>query len=241
MIQRGFVWVIIVISCSLLFSCKKDSPKGVVPPIPPVSGKTYSADEIIAFKQLTIKRTGNKIVKWPKNVSFYLVHTEYPHMTKEVDDILNEVNQLLGDELVLTRTNDWLSASISIFLTDRARYITAEPEVQASLENSSYTGMAYLKWNEGVFTRGSVFVDMDKTKGDIEQQRYLIHHEIMHALGFYGHVSLSGVYTLMYHSTIMPYILDYTAFDKRMMQLLYNPAIKGGMNEEQFNLAVKDL
>jgi len=241
MTKRVFASFIICFSCSILFSCTKDSAKGTAPPPEPVSGKTYSADEVTAFKQMTLKNTFNRIIKWQKKVFFYIVHTNYPYMTQEVDNILDEINQLLGSNLVVERTNDWNAADISIFLTDRATYITAEPDTKGSLENSAYTGLAHLKWDQGIISRGSVFVDMIKTAGDTVQQRYLIHHEIMHALGFYGHTSSPSAYTVLYHYTLMPYILNYTTFDKRMMLLLYNPAIRANMNETAFDEAVKAL
>lgn len=241
MIQRNLARFIIVISCSLFFACKKDRPNGIAPSPAPVEGKTYSANEIIDFKQMTIRRAGNRIIKWPKNVSFYLVHTAYPHMTKEIDNILAEINQLLDNQLVLTRTTDWAAANIQVFLTDRDSYINAEPDTKGSFENTSYTGLAHLKWTDGVISRGSVFVDMSRTSGDTLQQRYIIHHEIMHALGFYGHATLAGTYTVLFQYTLMPYILNYTNFDKRMMLLLYNPAIRANMTESEFDIAVKEI
>jgi hypothetical protein len=66
-------------------------------------GKTYSADEITAFKQMTLHET-NAIIKLPKQVSVYIVDTGYAYMTKEIDSMIHEIN-LLDTNLVLTRTD----------------------------------------------------------------------------------------------------------------------------------------
>jgi len=78
-------------------------------------------------------------------------------------------------------------------------------------------------------------------KGDTLQQFHIIHHEMMHVLGFYGHVILPDTYTVLFYRELIPYIIDYTSFDKRMMLLLYNPSIRAGMSEVEFNEAVKSL
>lgn len=234
----------LLIACivSLAFvSCKKETPSTRQPYVlpGPVSGINYSADEVTAFKQLTLNATNGSIVKLPSHVSVYLVDTAYSHMSIELDSIIREVNGLLDISLLITRTPNRNDAHLQVYLTDRATYIQNESGVKPTLENSNYTGMAYDNWNEaGVVYRGSVFVDMQKTAGDTLQQRYLIHHEMMHALGFLGHVSLPQFYTIMFSYALAPYIIDYTPFDKKMMQLLYNPAIKAGMSEKEFDAEV---
>ena len=82
---------------------------------------------------------------------------------------------------------------------------------------------------------------MERTASDTLQQRYILHHEFMHALGFLGHVSLPQVYTVMFNYATTPYILDYTSFDRHILQLLYNSAIQAGMKEAEFDLAVTEL
>lgn len=236
--------LLIYLVSSALFSCTKDNTVVQQQPyvLPtPVSGINYSADEVAAFKQLSLNTTGI-IVKLPPQVSVYLADTTYPYMTKELDSIISEINGLLDSNLVMTRTTDRSNAILKVHLTDRATYMQFEPAVRPTLENSNYNGMTYDIWDGGgVVYHGTAFVDMARTDKDTLQQRYIIHHEIMHALGFMGHVSLPQFYSIMFNYAVTPYILDYTPFDKKMMRLLYNSAIKTGLTEKEFDAAVTKL
>lgn len=238
--------IITFIGCCFFSSCSKSDAFSINPTytLPaPVTGRTYSAEEITAFKQLTINAIGNRIIaKLPVRVSVYLADTAYPYMTRELDSIIIGLNRLLDTNLIISRTNDRFTSTIQVYLTDRDTYINQEPSVRSALQNSIATGYAYINWNSGGrIYHGSAFVDMVRTVGDTLQQRYVIHHEMMHALGFLGHVNLPQFYTIMFFTPITPYILDYTSFDKRIMLLLYNPSIKPAMSETEFNEAVKNL
>ena len=70
---------------------------------------------------------------------------------------------------------------------------------------------------------------MEQTAEDTLQQRYLLHHEFMHALGFLGYVSPAQMNMQMFNYATTPYVLNYTSFDKHIMLLLYNYSIKAGM------------
>src|SRR3954453_19064189 len=105
MVQRNIINYIILLSCCIVLSCSKED--ATRPPIsnppPRIAGKTYSADEVTAFKQMTFDAS-HVIIKWPKQVSFYLVNTGYAYMAKDIDSILHEINLLLDTNLILTRT-----------------------------------------------------------------------------------------------------------------------------------------
>lgn len=82
---------------------------------------------------------------------------------------------------------------------------------------------------------------MNATVGDTLAQRYILHHEFMHTLGFLGHVSLPQFSSVMFAQPLLPYLSRYTPFDKKMMLLLYNPAIQPSMTESVFNSTFTNL
>jgi hypothetical protein len=202
-------------------------------------GKNYSANEIFAFKQMTIYATNGNIIKWPKVVSIYLVDTIYPILTTELDSIISQINALADTNLVITRATNSAVATLKLYLTDRSTYLIAQPQVVPQTTN--YIGLAHLNWNysTGVIYNGSAFVDMIGT--DINNQRRIIRHELMHTLGFYGHVSLPEFYSVMSVPYSFPFPTVYTSFDKSMIKLLYNPLIKSGMNETELNAVLVNL
>ncbi len=226
--------------CCIFISCTKDTSSIKQQNVtPPLVGKNYSANEITAFKQMTINATNGIIIKWSKNVSIYLVDTVYPTLTTELDSIISELNTLADTNLIITRTTNNTAADIKVYLTDRNTYLFAEPQVVP--QTSNYIGLAYLYWNRdnGIINKGSAFVDMIGT--DINNQRRIIRHELMHTLGFYGHVSLPEFYSVLFAISGFPFPTMYTSFDKRMIKLLYNPAIKSGMNETALNTVLVNL
>jgi len=243
MIQRNIISFIILFGCCITLSCseKDATPPPAFNPPPRVFGKTYSADEITAFKQLTLNET-HTIIKLPKQVSVYIVDTGYAFMTKEIDSIIYEINLLLDTNLVLTRTHNRTGSVIQIYLTDRSTYTAAEPAAFSSLQNTDHKGINFPRFNlEGLIEYETVFVDMNMTDADTLEQRHIIYHEMMHALGFFGHVTLHDTSSALSLYPIDPFTDYYTPFDKRMMLLLYNPSIRPGMNEVEFNEVIKNL
>jgi hypothetical protein len=115
-------------------------------------------------------------------------------MTQELDSIIVKMNKLLNPNLIIDRTTDKNISTLQVYLTDRATYIKAEPSAATSLENYNFTGLSYAEWeSNGLIYHGRVFIDMSKTSGNILWQRHLIHHEMMHSLGFRGECICSTI------------------------------------------------
>jgi hypothetical protein len=239
-----YFFLIFFFLCLTFVSCDTSKKNEIQPIVITPTSKTYSDDEITAFKQLTIKSpNANIITKLPTRISIFLVDTTYSYMTQELDSIIVKMNKLLNPNLIIDRTNDKNISTLQVYLTDRATYIRAEPSAASYLENSNFTtGLSYAEWDiNGLIYHGSVFIDMSKTSGNMLWQRHIIHHEMMHSLGFRGHVYVSQFKTVLFNYTLTPFIIDFTDFDKKMMLLLYNPAIESGIKEVDFDSIVKKL
>ncbi len=99
-------------------------------------------------------------------------------------------------------------------------------------QNLRFIGFGYAAWDSSWrINHGSVFVDTAATANGTLLQRFVIHHEFMHTLGFTGHVIVPGLSSIMFPSSLPPYLLDYTDYDKRMIRLLYNLSVTSGINE----------
>jgi len=233
------IWLVV------LASCKKgnDLSRGIYEPPAPVTGKNYSAAEITSFKQITLKAAGYGVItRMPREVSIYIVDSSFGYMNREMDSIISEINTLLSPNLVLRRVPERSAAFLQAYFTDQATYLSEQPSAAPSLEGSSHLGLAKMYYeDEGIIFGGSIFVDMARTGSDSAQQLFILHHEIMHSLGFLGHTTSTQFYTVMFYYAVTPFMTDYSDFDRKMMKLLYDPAIRSGMTEGEFDEVVKGL
>jgi len=230
-----------VISCSKTNRYHNESI-----PSPPITGKTYSATEIVAFKELAFSATTGDdgfIKKWRSNEVFvYMVDTSFSYLNDELDAIISDFNGLTQPELTLKKTTDRSSAGLLIYLTDKSIFFDAEPVAGNAYQALSRIGFTYAFWgSDKKIDRAVIFNDITRPDyNTIVDNRYVMRHEMMHALGFLGHVTLpefSG--SCLFNSFNLT--TDYTSFDKRMITLLYNPAIKAGMKEAELNLVLVNL
>ena len=227
---------------SLLFllslaGCKKTETYNISSNYLPTVGKNYTASEIIGFKELAFNVTTGEagfIKKWKfKEVLIYLVDTSYIYLNNEMDSIIKDINLLTDTNLVYKKTSEKSSANLIVYLTDKNTFSTGDPEAYASYQSfPGLGGFAYtqLGTNKQI-VRASVFLDMARPDNtSMLYNRYLLRHELTHTLGFLGHVTLPE-FSGSCLSTSYNFSTFFSAFDKKMIALLYHPAIKAGMNE----------
>lgn len=148
MIATPRLCCLIAFSCCIVLSCSKNETVApVYNPPPVVEGKTYTSDEITAFKQMTLYATGQIITKWTSSVSVYLEDTAYLYLSSELDSVIHEINVVLDSSFSIQRTGERAVSTIQVYLTDRATYLQAEPAATYALQNSNYVGYGYINWN----------------------------------------------------------------------------------------------
>ena len=241
--MRGSIFLFLVLS---IISCKKEDNAVVKPSTPVVVGKTYSALELSGFKQLVFNAPGGDgatVRKWrAKEILVYMVDTSFTYINNELDFIIRDFNLLTAPELVLKKTMDKSKATLLIYLTDKNTFFNAEPAAAISYQALSRAGFTYSFWGtDKKIDSAVIFNDITRTDDNTQlANRYVMRHEMMHALGFFGHVKLpefddSCLYDVFNFATV------YSSFDKRMISLLYNSAIKAGMREIELNGALVNL
>ena len=246
--MRLNIAIVALLLLCMFNACKKEDAAKTIYQVPaPLTGQTYSSTELAGFKEITINGNYNNgtIKKLPKTTFIYLVDTLYPALTRQLDSIISEVNAQTDTNLVVKRSTDSNLATIKVHLTNRTTFKVRVPASVPYFNTAGYEydGLALPTWNsQGVLTAENVFVDMQLSASDTANQFFLLRHEMMHSFGFLGHVSLV-VYTgsILYYFRITPYTTTYSYFEKRMIHLLYNPAIKPGMREVDLNLVLVTL
>jgi Protein of unknown function (DUF2927) len=240
--------VLFFLTTLLAVSCKKNEQPPYDNSDVPVTGKTFTADEVKCFKQLTINGEfgGNGTIKKLRDriVYVYLADTGYAYMNAELDRIMDDINKQTDTNLVLRKTADKSQALIKVHLTDRQTYIGLYPSTASSFTAASYElhGLCYYNTDGNYnITQAGAFVDMVRTAGNVLNQRFILRHEITHALGFLGHTNMPAFESsIMYHTAFSTRVI-FSAFDERIIKLLYNPALKPGMNEFGLNAALVNL
>ena len=220
-----------------LAGCKKADPFGIPGNYLPTVGKNYTASEIFGFKELAFNATAGEtgfIKKWKlKEVLIYMVDTSYIYLNNEMDSIIKDINLLTDTNLVYKKTSDKSLANLRVYLTDKNTFSSGDSEAFALYQSfPGLSGFAFtqLETNSQI-VRASVFLDMARPNNtSMFYNRYLLRHELMHTLGFLGHVTLAE-FSGSCLSTSYNYSTFFSAFDKKMIPLLYHPAIKAGMNE----------
>jgi hypothetical protein len=240
--------IFLLFTTLLLAACKKTEPPLYDNSGVPVTGKTFTADEVKCFKQLTINGEfgGNGTIKKlrDKIVYVYLADSGYAHMNAELDRILDDINRLTDTNLVLKRTADKNQALIKVHLTDRQTYIGIYPSTASAFTATSYevNGLCYYNTDGNYsITQAAAFVDMVRTNNDVPNQRFILRHELTHALGFLGHTDMPAFASSIMYSSAYSVRFLYSSSDERFIKLLYNPAIKPGMDEFQLNTALVNL
>ena len=229
-----------------IVSCKKEDNVIVKPQIPAIVGKTYSAMELTGFKQLVFNAPGGdgaSVRKWrSKEMLVYMVDTSFTYINNELDSIIRDFNLLTSPELLLKRTTDKSAATLLIYLTDKRTFSEAQPVAFASYQTLSRIGFTYSFWGgDKKIDSAVIFNDITRPDNNTElANRYVMRHEMMHALGFFGHIKLPEFDdSCLYY--VFNFVTVYSPFDKRMITLLYNPAITAGMREIELNNALVNL
>lgn len=242
------VYIFFLLLSLSIISCKKEDDYNIYGNVPtaPIVGKTYSAAEVTGFKQIAFNASvGDEgfIKKWRfKEVLVYMVDTSFGYMNDELDSIIRDLNVLTDTNLVFRKTTNKSIATLLIYLTDKNTFFTAEPVASVSYQTLSGIGFTYTFWgSDKKIDRAVVFNDMARQNNNtFLDNRYVIRHEMMHALGFLGHVTLPDFSSsCLFNSYNL--VTSYSAFDKRMIPLLYNPAIKAGMRDAELNAVLVNL
>ena len=237
--RRLHLCVVILLRIALLGSCKKDPDYNFVFSTPASGdGKTYTAKEIAGFMQMMSDgATPVKVKKWARDtVEVYLSDTTNSLLNAELPVIFDDIKTASGNRLVFRRSTDSL-APLKIYFTGKAAFLQRYPSLAPQLTgaNDERTGYCYIWWNSDYRIYQSViFLDKEKLETVAVQLRYLARHEMTHALGYLTHVSLND-----FPDSVMYYInnsaIRFSAFDRNMIALLYNPAMTVGLTGEALN------
>ncbi|NOQ36649.1 MAG: DUF2927 domain-containing protein [Methylococcaceae bacterium] len=167
--------------------------------------------------------------KWATNMKIFVAGKPPAYLDKELDKIIKEINTLISP-IKLLRVNSKRESNYIIFFGSGEGYTNIEPKAKAYIDENWGLFWVYSNRNNEIF-RGTMYVDIFRTKNK-NAQKHLLREELTQSLGIMNDsykYSDSMFYQKWSHPT------SYSAIDKQVIKLLYNPAIKPNMTKSEIN------
>ncbi|MFK7932829.1 MAG: DUF2927 domain-containing protein [Saprospiraceae bacterium] len=168
-------------------------------------------------------RKYNKIRKWQQPINLYLTGTEVPHLDRELDKIITELNDLVPT-LSIARVFESEAANLTIFLGKGIDFARQFRPAKTQVEYN--WGLVFIKYNlQGKIKRGQVYVDVFRATDKVAQ-RHLLREELTQALGLLND-SQQFPDSIFYQEWTLT--TAYSELDKWLIERLYEDDLKAGM------------
>jgi len=172
--------------------------------------------------------SNNRLRKWQEDVKIYVAGDSPAYLAFELSRIIKELNELI-QEVKLYRVDSRDEANYVIYLGKAKGYEQIEPHAKSKTKDN--WGLFWVYWNsDNTIHRGSMYVDTHRTES-VNAQKHLLREELTQSLGLMND-------SYRYKDSIFfqkwSYTNEFSAIDKRLIQLLYHPEVKAGMTKEAF-------
>lgn len=166
--------------------------------------------------------------KWQKDIKVYVTDTTQTLLLQELDQIIAELNNLIG-EIQLYRVNSRSESNFIVYFGDAATYMR-EYSPEAAQWVPDNLGFFWVNWDgEGVITNGTMYVDLQRTQA-INCRRHLLREELTQALGL---MQDSKQYPNSIFQQNWTCTTAYADIDRDLIQQLYHPKLRPGMNKKE--------
>lgn len=201
----------------------------------------YEKELLDHFKEIALKTefgdNKGRIVKWEK--AMYLCPLLYGESIKlgqckeqlqTLRKIIHDINNLVNDNFKIILTEDINKSNAIISFTSLEKMNQIDPNFFVGVEEK-VAGLTKGYWKNYSLYKVEVFIDINES---LEVQKSAITEEICQSIGlsndtkkysnsiFYQNKSSDGIF-----------ISELSSLDKDIIQLLYNPSIKAGMDAKQ--------
>jgi len=165
--------------------------------------------------------------KWSKNMKVFLSDTVDLELRTEFEHIRQEINAL-SSSFQIDTVGNIQEANFVIFLSSADTYAAYESSA-ASLLNSNF-GLVWIYWNnQDEITRGSMYVDIFRTK-ELDCQKHLLREEFTQGLGLLND-SYDYPESIFYQAyTCLP---TYATIDTELLKIFLDARIQAGMTRAQ--------
>lgn len=201
----------------------------------------YEKELINHFKEVALKTeygdNKGRIVKWEKVMYLYpLLHGksiklgQCKEQMEALKKIIDKINNLVDNDFKIILTDDIKKSNSIIYLTSVEKMNQMYPNFFASIEGK-VAGLTKGYWKNYNLYKIEIFID---TNESLEVQKAAITEEISQSIGLSNDTKKHSN-SIFYQNKLSDRILitELSSLDKDIIQLLYNPCIKAGMNTKQ--------
>lgn len=201
----------------------------------------YEKELINHFKEVSLKTeygdNKGRIVKWGRVMYLYTLFNGKPikkgqckEQMAALKKIINNINNIVDNDFKIILTDDIKKSNSIIYLTSIEKMNRMYPNFFVGIEEKA-AGLTKGYWYKHSLYKIEIFIDINES---LEVQKSAITEEISQSIGlsndtkkhsnsiFYQNKSSDGILTT-----------ELSSLDKDIIQLLYNPNIKAGMNTKQ--------
>jgi hypothetical protein len=214
----GFSFIII-----LMFACSEgEEPAGLT---------AYDESVIVYFNEIALgfEFGGASEVtrKWKTDMKILVGGRESEELTKELEDIVGEINALATDGFSASIVTDTADANFIIFLGAGQDYAKLYPSL-TNLVQSNW-GLFSVSFDvDNHIYGGNMYVDIDRANS--LEERHLLREELTQSLGL---AKDSKRYWDSIFQENWSNTTEYSDIDKDLIRLLYHPSMKTGLDRLQ--------
>lgn len=166
------------------------------------------------------------IAKWQGEVRLFVAGEQIPPVQQEITKIIKELNALMKSCKIREVTQE-SEANLILFLGNKQDYADRyEPKA----ERYNDLGFFYIYPNENkVLERGSLYIDTERMKAN-DTRFHFLREELTQSLGLMND-SFKYAESIFYQKWSLTN--TFSPIDKQIIEMLYLPQVKAGMNEQE--------
>ncbi|WP_029033681.1 DUF2927 domain-containing protein [Salinimicrobium terrae] len=163
--------------------------------------------------------------KWAQPMKIFVGGEPSTALEEELHKITTEINGLATDGFQIEIVTDTLQSNYYIFLGSGQDYASIFPEIKEYIESNWGLFTVYYNGNNN-FYKGNMYVDLYRTTS-LEAKKHLLREELTQSLGLARDSELyeESIFQLKWTT-----ITQYSNIDRELIQLLYHPEMRPGLN-----------
>ena len=211
--------------------------------------RQYEKEIINYFKQIALQSefddNPQKVIKWVEPmILFVRKEGELKPQIQEIKKTISEINKLATDGFKITLTDDISKSNSVLFLCDMnmlSKYAPYFYEIVTNNMDYEISGYAYSEYitKTHIIDKALIFINLEESF-DIQQST--IREEITQSLGL-AYDSKKYDNSIFYEDKYdqKTRVKEYSELDKDIIQLLYNPKVRPGLDSDELESVVTEI